>query len=108
MTPKLALQPRKYKSIPFEIEAILFDGTNIEAICEWSGGAVSVGPSFNPDPFVNAPAGKLAFGQGEYIIKDDEGNYYPCKPEAFTQSYALVDWENNREGDMHPEIPYEH
>lgn len=88
MTPTTA---KTYRLKPVTVEAMQDDGgNNLDELIAWSSGAVSRGPSFNPDPFVNTPKGKMAFAQGEYIIKTAEGEFYPCKPDTFHEMYEEV------------------
>ena len=79
----------KYRKKPVIIEAIQFTGSgnNPQKILDWS-----------PDIQWNAPdimiiktlEGEMTAQLGDYIIKGVKGEFYPCKPEIFEQTYEQV------------------
>lgn len=38
--------------------------------------------------------GRMIASQNDYIIKGIDGEYYPCKPHIFEQTYDLVEERN--------------
>jgi len=80
----------KYRKKPVVIEAIQFNGRNSADIHEFCG------------EFVREPVGEeyleivtlegiMRAQHGDYIIKGVKGEFYPCKPDVFEQTYELVE-----------------
>lgn len=79
------------------VEVMLLDNTEESAIslAEWCGGHYS--PDSNPDGsdvmhfvVIKTLEGSMLATPGDWIIKGVAGEFYPCKPEIFTQTYDLV------------------
>lgn len=91
----------KYKKKPVVIEAVRWNGLNLEEIKEFVG-----------DPLIyeiSDAAWKVSKGAptvymeietlegnhkctiGDYIIKGVQGEIYPCKPDIFEQTYERVE-----------------
>lgn len=86
---------QKFRKKPVVIEAVRFDGSekSIESIHEWSNGALGwIGGRGLPieDAFVSTLEGDMYFGPGDWIIKGVKGEFYPCKPDIFEQTYEPV------------------
>lgn len=92
----------KYRKKPVEIEAIQYNGLNREEIEKFvsckleqeleTDLAYQVGcgaPIFNIA--INTLEGKMKAIPGDYIIKGIKGEFYPCKPDIFEQTYEKVD-----------------
>ncbi len=93
----------KYRKKPIVIEAMRTDGTTktADAIREWSSGTLRdhwVGTS---ETSAGKPYGDVAFhtptlegsmlaAPGDWIIRGPDGEYYPCKPDIFKQTYEEV------------------
>jgi len=76
---------KKYKKIPVVIEALHFDGMNFEECKEFIG-------EQNWDNTLNYPnivtlEGTMGVSVGDFIIKGVQGEFYPCKPDIFEQTY---------------------
>lgn len=93
-------KPTKYRKKPVTIEAIQFmadDATRGEqhesanAIIAWikasDGRAYSSVSRAGRRITVVAPEGEIHAMPGDYIIKGVQGEFYPCKPDAFTKTY---------------------
>lgn len=88
---------KKYRSIPIEVEAIRLTKENARAVVEWCGGTAA--ESFVPSPGRGLKAvlniftlgGKMQADYGDYIIKDTQGEFYPCKPDIFAATYEEVE-----------------
>lgn len=91
----------KYRKKPIVIEAMQFDGTNFDAIYEWSNPSGSVlkahvllwGTGKGEDAqylAVETPEGTVKAGVGAYIIKGVRGEFYPCRPDIFAKTYEPV------------------
>lgn len=77
---------------PVEVEAVLWDGTEDcqREIVNWSKGAVS--GWFDEEYFlsVNTLEGVMRADVGHWIIRGVAGEFYPCKPEIFAETYLAV------------------
>lgn len=80
----------QYRKRPVVIDAIEWVGDKRqgEEIEEWSAGAVKPGP--RKTLLVETKEGTMTAKKGDYIIRGLAGEYYPCKPDIFAESYELV------------------
>ncbi|MBM4646563.1 hypothetical protein GS464_29550 [Rhodococcus hoagii] len=89
----------KYRKKPVVVEAIVYKGVeSIEAAVEFVGGAFQLGShAFDgkkctwATPYIQTLEGKMSVSKGDYIIKGVQGEFYPCKPEIFEQTYEAVE-----------------
>lgn len=80
---------KQFRKKPIVIEAIQFDGTNKEEIHNFVGDAI--GQDVNSkDLFITTLEGIMIASVGDYIIKGVQGEFYPCKPDIFEQTYNEV------------------
>lgn len=100
----------KYKTKPFEIEAVLFDGENWDEVKNFVGQRPSYSTkngieiyivnfqeagtyvAWDDDSIVAEVYDKLhatwvGVKAGQYIIKGMKGEFYPCDPEVFETKY---------------------
>lgn len=108
--------PKKYTKKPVTIEAIQFVGSSMDAIdvFQWfkeNNYPWLVGDALDPDSlrirgekgrptrgiWINPDGGNLMIrtlegdmkvSRGDYIIKGVKGEFYPCKPDIFEQTYV--------------------
>lgn len=88
----------KFQKKPVIIEAINFDGKNGKAIYDWSNGEVVQSPVLEPTPDnptghylqVKTLEGTMIAIVNDWIIKGIAGEFYPCKPGIFFDSYERV------------------
>lgn len=80
----------KYRKKPVVIEAIQFTGT--------LGNLVELAAFMNDETYINdgkleidTLEGTMTASPGDYIIKGVRGEFYPCKPDIFEQTYEKVD-----------------
>jgi len=79
---------KKYIKRAIEIEALEWTGRNIEEIFSFmSEGSFSFTGEIL---YINTLEGPLKASEGDYIIKGLRGEYYPCKPDIFAQSYDEI------------------
>lgn len=78
-----------YRKKPVIIEAKLYDGGKITRnhITNWSGGKAY--EAVTGEFVIATLEGEMRVGCGDYVIKGVAGEYYPCKPEIFNQTYEL-------------------
>lgn len=94
----------KYVKKPVEIEAIQWDGLNLNEILEFVGEnlkyeifdeawRLNQAPPYI-DMKIHTLEGDMEVSKGDYIIKGVRGEFYPCKPDIFNDTYRLVDETN--------------
>lgn len=85
----------KYRKKPVVVEAIQFTQDNFMEVKAFTNGlaydfgipdsstmtAVCIIPTLEGDHIAN---------EGDYIIKGIKGEFYPCKPDIFEQTYEMV------------------
>jgi len=89
----------KFRKKPIEIEAIEFDGTednarHIATEFKVQPGQMMYYPpkgEFTPHMDIRTLEGVFRANAGDWIIKDVNGEYYPCKSEIFEKTYDRVD-----------------
>ena len=85
----------KYRKNPIEIEAVQYDG-NFRCLDIFSindVGNFKLGKEEDGSPYLLIPTleGDMKCSKGDYVIKGIQGEYYPCKPNIFEQTYELVE-----------------
>ena len=92
----------KYIKKPVEIEAIQWNGNNLEEIMKFLNSEFSydknteyVTKKFSyyqttNDLYINTLEGEMKANIGDYIIKGIKGEYYPCKSDIFELTYEKV------------------
>lgn len=86
----------RYRKKPVEITAHQFTGDNAEDLVFWIGGDAEWYQRFNfgkPETkviVIPTLEGNMEATEGDYIIKGVQGEFYPCKPDIFEQTYELV------------------
>ena len=77
-------QVRKYRKKPVVIEAIRF--TTVEALKK-AFPDIFVYKKYKKKVVIQTLEGEMVISKGDYIIKGIKGEYYPCKPDVFEESY---------------------
>ena len=77
----------KYKKKPVVIEAIRFIGSNYEEIREFIGQNTLCS---DLSIVISTLEGDMVAQKGDYIIKGVKGEFYPCKPDIFEETYEVV------------------
>ena len=87
---------QKFVKKPVVIEAIQYDGANITEIENFVGVKLPTVWLSVEDTQLVIPTleGDMKVSKGDYIIKGIKGEFYPCKPDVFKQSYNMIK-ENN-------------
>lgn len=84
----------KYRKKPVEIEAIQFEDTpeRISEIAEFVGADICVNYNDPEHPYIpiDTLEGTMKANVGDYIIKGVKGEFYPCKPDIFEQTYNRI------------------
>lgn len=93
-------EPRRYRRRPHDIEAIRYDGNNIEPIVEFLGGPrmVKAEPCALPGPgrgtvpglAITTIEGPIFVQLGGYVWRDEDGVVGMCSEQAFDSMYEAV------------------
>lgn len=79
----------KYRKKPITIEAVQWTGENIKEIEHFTRGKARY--NLWLDTFeIKTLEGTMIANVDDYIIKGVKGEFYPCKPDIFKQTYELV------------------
>lgn len=92
-TVKLGGMMAKYRKKPVVIEAIQLTDKSFDEIVSWVGEdnlADGTSPDEGVIEIVTLEGNHLA-RRNDYIIKGVKGEFYPCKPDIFDQTYELVE-----------------
>lgn len=87
----------KFRKKPVIIEAVKYDGTStaIAEIRKWMDGEEFIRRSVRSRDIgplsISTLEGEMKASPGDYIIKGVQGEFYPCKPKIFEQTYEPVD-----------------
>jgi hypothetical protein len=84
----------KFRTKPFEIEAVRFDGENVAEVAAFADNHFV--QSAQKDGFTHVVYDKLhdtwvGVKAGQWIIKGQKGEFYPCDPEIFEAKYEPVE-----------------
>lgn len=88
----------KYRKKPVEIEAIQWNGMNVPEIIDFAEDACTIDMlaySNTDQPIytlvIHTLEGDMLAKPGDFIIKGVKGEFYPCKPDVFEQTYEMVE-----------------
>lgn len=79
-----------YRKKPVVIEAIQWTGDNIDEVKEFAGNDVYIG-SDQEVLLIFTLEGVMNVDVNDYIIKGIAGEFYPCKPGIFDETYEIVE-----------------
>lgn len=79
----------KYRKKPVVVEAIEWTGSNLEEVEGFLG--VTDRVKVLDSIFIRTLEGLMETHVGDYIIKGVHGEFYPCKPDIFRETYELVE-----------------
>lgn len=80
-----------YRKKPVVIEARQLTAENLREIAAWANGAVIRTQAFVPFVEIQTLEGRMIGDPGDWIIKGVKGEFYPCKPDVFEQTYEPVE-----------------
>lgn len=80
----------KYVKKPVVITAIEWTGDNIDEIIKFCGDSLTVKGSKPFKVYINTLEGRHICSLHDYIIKGVQGEFYPCKPDIFEQTYEEI------------------
>jgi hypothetical protein len=86
----------RFRKKPVIIEAVQYNGHNSADIHEFTGcKKISLEPvlpcGVMPYMEIRTLEGNMKAVPGDWIIKDVQGEFYPCKPDIFAATYDKVE-----------------
>jgi hypothetical protein len=81
---------QKFRKKPVVIEAVLWTGNNLDEILDFSPAAYTDYGSGELELKIQTLEGHHIASVGDWIIKGIKGEFYPCKPDIFEQTYEAV------------------
>lgn len=64
---------------------------------KWVGNVTHGGPR-QYAPAIITLEGPMRISPGDWVIKGVKGEFYPCKPDVFEQTYEVLDFGESKEG----------
>lgn len=87
---------QKFRKKPVVVEAMRCTHETVNEVAAWCGGRVerSVNQADKEDVYVavRIPTleGTMTASGGDWVIRGVRGEFYPCKPDIFEQTYELA------------------
>ncbi len=81
--------PKRYRKRPVVIEAVQWTGDNLDELCKLEDFKLNY-TYVNDVLGVYSLEGVMWASVGDYIIKGIKGEFYPCKPDIFKETYEEV------------------
>lgn len=83
----------RFRKKPVEIEAHAFvRDADPHWLAEWCGGEYVDNPNgFQRTILIETLEGTMIATEGDWIIRGVQGEFYPCKPDIFLETYEQVD-----------------
>lgn len=97
---------KQYRKKPVTIEAVQFDGLNPTEIKDFVGENCKVEIYDNEVTppvariVIHTLEGDMEVSKGDYVIKGVKGEFYPCKPDIFQQTYESTETQKELEEEM--------
>lgn len=82
----------KYRKKPVVIEAVLWNGDNYKEVIDFAENKIWFDALGNI--WIATLEGDMIAKKGDYIIKGVQGEFYPCKPDIFAETYEEVEYLN--------------
>lgn len=96
----------KYRKKPIVIDAVQWDGKNLNEIKDFAGKNVEFAWMWQMDDdvphdylclIIHTLEGDMRASEGDYIIRGINGEYYACKPDVFEKTYEKVKEDKSKE-----------
>lgn len=81
-----------YRKLPVVIQAIMWDGTNYDELCEKLPNFKNYS-EYRSDVnnlYISTLEGVMQASIGDYIVRGVNGEFYPCKNDIFLKTYEMV------------------
>lgn len=77
---------------PVTIECVKWDGENLEEVQNFCGiSYIGGGKDDDKKLVISTLEGDMLASVGDFIIRGVKGEFYPCKPDIFEQTYDIVE-----------------
>ncbi len=81
---------RQYRKKPVVIEAVLWDGSNVDEVLDLAQTRASLIRTTDSRLLIETLEGTMRADRGDYVIRGVKGEIYPCKPGIFAVTYDRV------------------
>lgn len=78
----------QYTKRPITVTAIKLTRHNAQEVAQWCGGMVIRKVDDTVSVEIPTLEGVMTANEGDYIIQGVQGEFYPCKPHIFHQTYT--------------------
>ena len=82
----------KYRKKPVMVEAVCWSGNNYKEVIDFAENKICFDALGNI--WITTLEGDMIAKKGDYIIKGVQGEFYPCKPDIFAETYEEVEYLN--------------
>lgn len=82
----------KYRKKPVVVEAVRWTGNNHKEVIDFAENKIWFDELGNI--WIATLEGDMVAKKGDYIIKGVQGEFYPCKPDIFAETYEEVEYLN--------------
>ena len=77
----------RFRKKPVDIEAVQWTGDNYFEIADFANGVSLIHQCGSPKLLIETLEGTMTAIAGDWIIKGVKGEFYPCKPDIFEETY---------------------
>ncbi len=81
-------KPARYVKKPVVIEAIQYNGRNVNEVKDFTGGLARM---YGGEMRIHTLEGDMIASPSDMIIKGIKGEFYPCKYDIFIESYSVAE-----------------
>lgn len=82
----------KYRKKPVVVEAVQYHAPNIGAVMDFIKDDIHLVFNHKTNSyFIPTLEGNMEITDGDYIIKGLQGEFYPCKPDIFAETYEKTE-----------------
>ena len=87
-----AAEPGRFRSLPVEIDAMQWTGSNPFGLMRWREQFDGTSRwRFDGDfLYIDTLEGEMKANPGDWIIRGTRGEFYPCKPDVFLVKYKRI------------------
>ncbi|RSK20770.1 hypothetical protein [Streptococcus oralis] len=82
----------KYRKKPVVVEAVHWNGNNHQEVIDFAENKIWFDALGNI--WIATLEGDMMAKKGDYIIKGVQGEFYPCKPDIFAETYEELEYLN--------------
>lgn len=82
----------KYRKKPVVVEAVRWNGNNHKEVIDFAENKIWFDELGNI--WIVTLEGDMVAKKGDYIIKGVQGEFYPCKPDIFVETYEELEYLN--------------